>query len=282
MRHAFYDSDVYRKTQSSITKRNQERGVYEHLKKSVVRVCVRSECTASFSVQPGNPKRYCSSSCAARVNNTHRAPPTKATKEKIGAALRGRPTFFKNATPRKGTILVPREERVCINPRCGKAFFIERWRRARYCTSLCAIRSIGRRPTSPKASRGKAGIRPDVSDSIYFYSRWEANVARLYTYLGTIWKYAPKTFDIGGHTYTPDFYLPISDTYIEVKNFLEHIQTNEIRHLGESIPGFDSMYCSRMNTWNLKGNMLVEFPSGNIRTASLRRPVAKSLSSALD
>ncbi len=31
--------------------------------------------------------------------------------------------------------------------------------------------------------------------------------------------YAPKTFDIGGQRYTPDFYLPDCNTYVEVKNF---------------------------------------------------------------
>lgn len=33
------------------------------------------------------------------------------------------------------------------------------------------------------------------------------------------WQYEPKTFDLGNTTYTPDFYLPESDTYIEVKGF---------------------------------------------------------------
>lgn len=45
-------------------------------------------------------------------------------------------------------------------------------------------------------------------------------MARLYTYLGVRWEYTPRSFDIGGHTYTPDFYLPESETYVEIKNFL--------------------------------------------------------------
>jgi len=81
------------------------------------------------------------------------------------------------------------------------------------------MKIVGGRPTSPKASRGKAGVRKDVHPTAYFHSRWEANVARVYNYLGTIWEYEPKTFDIGGQMYTPDFYLPKSNTYIEVKNF---------------------------------------------------------------
>jgi len=44
-------------------------------------------------------------------------------------------------------------------------------------------------------------------------------MARLYTYLKVQWEYTPRSFDIGGHTYTPDFYLPETDTYVEVKNF---------------------------------------------------------------
>lgn len=92
------------------------------------------------------------------------------------------------------------------------------------------MRIVGGRPTSPKASRGKAGIRKDINDVIYFYSRWEANIARLYTYLGVTWKYTPKSFDIGGQIYTPDFYLPESDTYVEVKNFWsEYSKTRDMK-----------------------------------------------------
>ena len=78
----------------------------------------------------------------------------------------------------------------------------------------------GGKPTSPKASRGKAGIRKDISETIYFHSRWEANYARVLNYLGVKWEYEPKTFDLETQNYTPDFYLPATDEYIEVKNFL--------------------------------------------------------------
>ncbi|MFH1246422.1 MAG: hypothetical protein V1489_01435 [Candidatus Liptonbacteria bacterium] len=48
----------------------------------------------------------------------------------------------------------------------------------------------------------------------------EANFARILNYLGVKWIFQPKTFDIGGHRYTPDFYLPEFDLLIEIKNFL--------------------------------------------------------------
>jgi len=125
----------------------------------------------------------------------------------------------KQMSPFKGIIKVPRVERICANPDCKKKFLVERWRKMRFCTNGCAMRVIGGRPTSPKASKGKNGIRKDISPAINFYSRWEANMARLYNHLGIVWQYSPKSFDIGGQMYTPDFYLPKTDTYIEVKNF---------------------------------------------------------------
>jgi len=78
---------------------------------------------------------------------------------------------------------------------------------------------VNSQPTSAKASRGKAGIRPDIDTKSNFHSRWEANMARIYILQGKSWLYEPRTFDIGGQNYTPDFYLQEEDTYVEVKNF---------------------------------------------------------------
>jgi len=33
------------------------------------------------------------------------------------------------------------------------------------------------------------------------------------------WQYEPKTFDLGTTTYTPDFYLPETDEWIEIKGY---------------------------------------------------------------
>ena len=89
-----------------------------------------------------------------------------------------------------------------------------------YCSRTCAMKVIGGKTTSPKASKGKSGIRKDIDPSICFYSTWEANMARIYNLVGIKWLYAPKIFDLGKHTYRPDYYLPNFDTYIEVKNFM--------------------------------------------------------------
>ena len=84
---------------------------------------------------------------------------------------------------RRGMVIVPRKEVICANPNCKSRFLVERWKKTKFCSNHCAMRVIGGQPTSPRASRGKAGIRNDISTRVYFYSRWEANFARLMRYM---------------------------------------------------------------------------------------------------
>jgi hypothetical protein len=54
---------------------------------------------------------------------------------------------------------------------------------------------------------------------IYMRSSWEVAYAKYLTKNKTKWLYESKTFDLGNTTYTPDFYLPKSDTYVEIKGY---------------------------------------------------------------
>lgn len=211
MRRDFYHSQEYKEKQSVTMKENWRKGRFNFLFKKEKRICVRKECGNTFEVQLGDPKIYCSRSCAGKVNNVGRTL-SQETKLKIAKALTGR----KN--PRSE--IIPRIEIICANPHCNKVFLIERWMKRKFCSNKCVMEVIGGNATSPKAARGKAGIRKDISKTIYFYSRWEANIARLFNYLNIKWKYQPKTFDLISQNYTPDFYLPDKNIYIEVKNFL--------------------------------------------------------------
>lgn len=214
MTHNFYSQKEYRETQSEITKKNWDAGVFNFMRKKEKRTCKREGCKNIFEVIPSDPKIYCSHACAALVNNAKRGPMSDVQKKKISRTLTGR----KN--PYAGKIKVPRDKLVCANPKCRKEFIVERWMKRKYCSNKCHMAVTGGRPTSPRAARGKAGIRFDIDKNIYFYSRWEANYVRLLNYLGVKWQYQPKTFDIKTQNYTPDFYLPERDTYVEVKNFM--------------------------------------------------------------
>jgi predicted nuclease of restriction endonuclease-like RecB superfamily len=50
-------------------------------------------------------------------------------------------------------------------------------------------------------------------------SSWEIKYAKYLDKNNIKWEYENKTFDLGNTTYTPDFYLPETDIYIEIKGW---------------------------------------------------------------
>lgn len=211
----FYTDPEYKKIQSSITKANWKVGIYNfrrNLKET--RTCLRPECNNTFVTQHAYTKKYCSMTCAAIVNNTGRKQ-SEATKQKIALAIKQLPAHKRGKHFSK-----PKVQITCLN--CHKTFNLAPYlsKTQKYCSIHCNIVRLGRKTTSPKASKGKNGIRMDIHPNINFYSTWEANIARVYNLIGLKWTYAPTLFDLGEHTYRPDFYLPDFDTYIEVKNFM--------------------------------------------------------------
>jgi hypothetical protein len=55
--------------------------------------------------------------------------------------------------------------------------------------------------------------------NIYFHSSWEKKYAKYLDKNKIEWLYESKYFDLGNCTYTPDFYLPKTDEYIEIKGW---------------------------------------------------------------
>lgn len=89
-------------------------------------------------------------------------------------------------------------------------------------------------------SRAKGGKREDLGN-IYFRSTWEANIARYYNYIGIKWEYEPKTFVFenvtrGSVSYTPDFYLPEEDKWIEVKGWLDSKSKTKLKRFARQYP----------------------------------------------
>jgi len=54
---------------------------------------------------------------------------------------------------------------------------------------------------------------------IYMRSSWEIAYAKWLDKNGIEWQYESDTFDLGNTTYTPDFYLPKDNKYIEIKGY---------------------------------------------------------------
>jgi len=222
MNHDFYNTREYKEKQSIIMKKNWRKGVFKFLLKREKRKCARRGCGRTFEVKISDPKLYCSHGCSATINNIKRGACSEKTKKKISKSLTGR----KN--PHCGVRRLKRVEIVCANLKCRKIFFPDPWTHRKFCSNKCSMIVIGGRPTSGKAARGKGGIRKDIDQNTYFYSRWEANFARLLNQWDIKWIHQPKTFDLKTQTYTPDFYLPNFNIYIEIKNFLgEYSKTRD-------------------------------------------------------
>jgi len=89
-------------------------------------------------------------------------------------------------------------------------------------------------------SRAKSGKREDLNNT-YFRSAWEANIARYYNYIGIKWEYEPKTFIFenikrGSVSYTPDFYLPEEDKWIEIKGYMDSKSKTKLKRFARQYP----------------------------------------------
>ena len=84
------------------------------------------------------------------------------------------------------------------------------------------------------------------SDSVRFAHASEQQFARLLDFYQTEWEYEPKSFDIGWdkdgnvtQRFTPDFYLPEYDLFIEITTLNQRLVTKKngkVRRLRERYP----------------------------------------------
>ena len=66
-----------------------------------------------------------------------------------------------------------------------------------------------------KVTHGKWGTYKGIK----MRSSYEIKYAQFLDLSGYKWKYEPKAFNLGDSTYTPDFYIPEWDLYIEIKGY---------------------------------------------------------------
>jgi hypothetical protein len=144
------------------------------------------QCGAYFEARAKN-RKFCSPSCSSTHNNTGRFKPKVA----IQCKFCGKEVLLLPGTYKK---------------KLKKGF------KAIYCSRLCT-----QRDRNPLDFRKK--YHEDINISTR--SNWEANIARILNYLSIKWEYEPTTFIIRVYgkdiPYTPDFYLPDKNKWIEVK-----------------------------------------------------------------
>ena len=108
-------------------------------------------------------------------------------------------------------------------------------------------------------SPGKGGVVP--SDSVVFAHPSERDFAKVLDFYGVAWQYEPRTFvlheDEDGHpleAFSPDFYLPELDLYIELTTLKQRLVTKKnrkVRELRERYPGVNVMILYRRDWQNL-------------------------------
>lgn len=87
----------------------------------------------------------------------------------------------------------------------------------------------------------KSGPRADIPGGYRFRSGWEASVARWFMHQGWEFEYEPirfvyTTIKRGTRGYTPDFYLPEQDLYVEVKGNLPATDKTRMRRFKKYYP----------------------------------------------
>jgi hypothetical protein len=72
---------------------------------------------------------------------------------------------------------------------------------------------------SPKFGKLPSHGKKIKYKGIWMRSSWEVAYAKWLDEKEVKWQYESETFNLGKCTYTPDFYLPETDTYIEIKGW---------------------------------------------------------------
>ena len=103
---------------------------------------------------------------------------------------------------------------------CAKTFWIKKSSKAKYCNSTCSRKALSLGLIKNHAN-GRTGWRKDIENSPYFKSSLEADYARYCIHNNVKFEYEKEVFTISlgekVRHYTPDFYLPDSKEFVELK-----------------------------------------------------------------
>lgn len=99
----------------------------------------------------------------------------------------------------------------------------------------------------------KSGYRKDLG--LNLRSNWEANFARILNAYDTSFEFEPKVFTFpvkrGTKGYTPDFYFPFYDEWVEIKGYLDDKSKIKIKRFKRYYPDeFEKLtfICSRYSS----------------------------------
>jgi len=75
-----------------------------------------------------------------------------------------------------------------------------------------------------------------LQGKIYLRSSYELAYAKYLDEHKILWMYEIETFDLGDNTYTPDFFLPQFEKFVEIKGYMSKIAQEKINKFLEQYP----------------------------------------------
>ena len=177
----------------------------------VNRIC--KLCDKTFLSYPSQKRSYCSRKCQ---NESKKIARIERKCECCGNIFEGKPSdlnvYF---CSRECFHKAGREIKTCIT--CKKQFEIKKSdNHIQRCSRQCQFvdQSNGKIKLH---LNGRTGYRIDLGMKDYFKSALEADFARFLEYFGIQYLYENKTFITNKGAYTPDFFLPDLNLFVELK-----------------------------------------------------------------
>ena len=175
------------------------------------------QCGEEYRMPPSKAKnsKYCSKTCMDNARSFKEEYSCKVCKKKFKAGRAK--TYCSRACYEKDV----KKERVDLKCQtCGKDYQKPVGQETKFCSRACSFvaQSSG---LSDIPSNGRKGFRKDLNPKYFFKSSLEADYARYCNAIGRKYIYEHKTFKVlygsKEKVYTPDFYHPEEDRYVETK-----------------------------------------------------------------
>ena len=188
----------------------------------VIKKCL--SCNKDYKISPSKAEKskYCSITCRNRgINESKKIPLKKNKCKQCNSIFLIKENASQDFCSKSCYSKSKKRKRITLNCRvCKKDYVTVLGKEKAFCSANCKnfAQSSGIIQI-PRTTR--AGFRRDLPEKYYFKSALEADFARYCNWSNKKWIYEHKTFqfEMNGYirSYTPDFYLPDEDKYIETK-----------------------------------------------------------------
>lgn len=213
---------------------NKCKNIYNKFKTENKIDIVCEGCNQQFTRYPSEIGRFCSYIC----KNNSQVVMVSRNCQHCGKEFAAKPTRLNTLfCSRTCHHAAHRSIRSCIT--CGKPFTVKAASTKVRCSRDCKFHDQSNGKIKGYLN-GRSGWRKDIGNHLYFKSSLEADFARVMIWFGISFEYESKTFNLNGQHYTPDFYLPDSNMYVELKGIVNEstyskLMTKNLRHHKELI-----------------------------------------------